>query len=123
MMPTEYNPNAAAERLMYQAEGWGEQGEEWKKVASDIRIVIGCLRMYSERLSEFQIAPSPATVENLESRILAVLKASDKPLKASAVAAKLEASTADVVRALRPMEADRRVKVSVIRTWRHYTAK
>lgn len=60
---------------------------------------------------------------DIEDRILAVVKASAKPIKASAIAERLEVSAADVVRSIRGMEEDGRIKATIIRGWLHYSAK
>ena len=62
-------------------------------------------------------------MDDIEDRILTVVKASEKPIKASAIAQRLEVSAADVVRAIRGMEEDGRVKATIIRGWLHYSAK
>jgi hypothetical protein len=70
-MPTDHTPNAAADRLEQQADGWALQGGGWHQVAADIRTVVAALRMYSERLSQFQIAPPLAEIGNGEAAIVA----------------------------------------------------
>ena len=62
-------------------------------------------------------------MDDIEDRILAVVKASAKPIKASAIAERLEVSAADVVRAIRGMEEDGRIKATIIHGWLHYSAK
>ena len=62
-------------------------------------------------------------MDDIEDRILNVVKASAKPIKASAIAQRLELSTADVVRSIRGMEEDGRIKATIIRGWLHYSAK
>lgn len=62
-------------------------------------------------------------MDDIEDRILAVVKASVKPIKASAIAQRLEVSAIDVVRAIQGMEEDGRVKATIIHGWLHYSAK
>lgn len=62
-------------------------------------------------------------MDDIEDRILAVVKESAKPIKASAIAERLEVSAADVVRVIQGMEEDGRIKATIIHGWLHYSAK